>query len=167
MAGLHEGDPLRWTRVTVLALVITACGSSRLADLAPVRPAVRLHHLGVRSIGLAGGALDVVLAFHNPNRVALKGTRLRAGLDIETTHFGDIELADAFQLTARDTTLITVPLTFRWAGVGAAARSLLDYGAVNYTITGTASVDTPLGQALEVPFSGQGSVPLLKAAGVR
>ena len=143
---------------------MTACGSAQLAQLAPVRPTVRLHHLSIRSVGLAGGALDVVLAFYNPNRILLKGTRLSAGLDIETTHFGDIAMTEPFQLTASDTSLITLPLTFQWAGVGAAARSLLNYGAVNYKITGTASVDTPLGTALEVPFGGRGSVPLLKAA---
>jgi len=145
-------------------MVVTACGT-QLAQLSPVRPAVRLHHLSVRSVGLAGGALDVVLAFHNPNRIALKGTRLTAGLDIETTHFGDIAMNEPFQLTASDTTLITVPLTFQWSGVGAAARSLLNYGSVNYKINGTASVDTPIGQTLDVPFSGQGNVPLMKAVG--
>lgn len=142
----------------------TACAAAQLGQIAPVRPTVKLHHLSIRSIGLMGGALDVVLAFHNPNRITLKGTRLSAGLDIENTHFGDIAMTEPFQLTASDTSLITVPLTFQWSGVGAAARSLLNYGSVNYRITGTASVDTPLGTALEVPFSGQGNVPLLKAA---
>ena len=108
--------------------------------------------------------MDVVLAFYNPNKIELKGTRLSAGLDIETTHFGDVNMAEAFQLTASDTSLITLPLTFQWAGVGAAARSILNYGSVNYKINGTASVDTPLGTSLDVPFSGQGNVPLIKAA---
>lgn len=139
-----------------------ACAGG-LGALTPLRPGVRLHHLSIKSVGLMGGALDVVLAFHNPNRIALKGTRLTAGLDIETTHFGDVALNEPFQLTASDTSLITVPLTFQWAGVGAAARSLLNYGSVNYTINGTASVDTPIGTTLDVPFSGQGNVPLLKA----
>jgi hypothetical protein len=156
---------MRTTRLLLLTglAATAACAGGSLAQLAPARPAVRLHHLSIKSIGLAGGALDVVLAFHNPNRIVLKGTRLNAGLDIETTHFGDIALNEPFQLTASDTSLITVPLTFQWAGVGAAARSLLNYGSVNYQINGTASVDTPIGTSLDVPFAGQGNVPLLKA----
>lgn len=140
-----------------------ACAGGSLGALAPIKPEVRLHHLSINSIGLMGGSLDVVLAFHNPNRIALKGTRLTAGLDIENSHFGDIALNNPFQITASDTSLITVPLTFQWAGVGAAARSVLNYGSVNYKINGTASIDTPVGSTLEVPFSGTGNVPLLKA----
>ena len=156
---------MRFIRTFLILCVASmwACAGG-LGALAPLRPAVQLHHLSIRSVGLMGGALDVVLAFYNPNRIALKGTRLTAGLDIETTHFGDIALNEPFQLTASDTSLITVPLTFQWAGVGAAARSLLNYGSVNYKINGTASVDTPIGTTLEVPFTGQGNVPLLKAA---
>ena len=149
--------------MAALVFASAAC-STQLAQLVPVRPAVRLHHLSIRSIGLSGGSMDVVLAFYNPNKIELKGTRLSAGLDIETTHFGDVNLTDPFQLTASDTSLITLPLTFQWAGVGAAARSILNYGSVNYKINGTASVDTPLGTSLDVPFSGQGNVPLIKAA---
>lgn len=155
---------MRLTR-TLLFLGVAgtwACAGG-LGTLTPLRPAVRLHHISIKSIGLMGGALDVVLAFHNPNRVALRGTRLSADLDIEQTHFGKIDLANPFQLTASDTSLITVPLTFEWSGMGAAARSLVNYGSVNYRINGTASVDTPIGTTLDVPFSGQGNVPLLKA----
>ncbi len=145
----------------VCAATLAACTAGQLAPLAFLKPSVRLHHLSLKNVGLMGGTLDVVLALYNPNRVSVRGTKLQAGLDIESTHFGDISLSDPFQLTNHDTTLVTVPLTFRWSGMAAAARSLVNYGAVNYKMTGTASVETPLGQALEVPFSGEGSVPLL------
>ena len=125
-------------------------------------PTVRLHHLTLRNAGFTGGTLDVVLAFYNPNRLRISGTRLEAGLDIERNHFGDIVLADAFQLTDRDTTLITVPLNFQWVGAALSLRSVLNTGAVNYHITGNASVNTPLGQPLQVPFSGEGRIPVLR-----
>ena len=101
-----------------------------------LQPDVRLHHLELQNVGLSGGTLGVVLAFHNPNKLSLQGTGLDAGIDIEGSHFGDVILSDAFSLAARDTTLLTVPLTFRWAGVASAARSALEYGAVNYAIKG-------------------------------
>ncbi|MBI4499996.1 MAG: hypothetical protein HY700_02425 [Gemmatimonadetes bacterium] len=146
--------------IPIVTLALAAC-QSNLIPLPFTPPTVRLHHLALRNAGLTGGTLDIVMAFYNPNRVRVSGTRLEAGLDIEKNHFGDVVLADAFQLTDRDTTLITVPLNFQWVGATMAARSVLNSGAVNYRINGKASVSNPLGQPLSVPFSGEGSVPLL------
>ena len=151
-------------RLLALALVaLTAgCSAGGVNPVDLIQPTVRLHHLALRNVGLAGGTLDVALAFHNPNRIALKGVGLTAGLAIEGEHFGDIDLSNPFTLTARDTTVITVPLTFRWTGVASAARSAINYGAVNYGIDGKLTINTPVGTPLEVPFTGEGNVPLLK-----
>src|SRR6185295_13525370 len=127
------------------AIGVTACNAANLIPAVFTPPTVRLHHLALRNTNITGGTLDVVMAFYNPNRVRISGTRLEAGLDIEKNHFGDIVLADAFQLTDRDTTLVTVPLSFQWIGAALSARSVLNSGAVNYNITGNASVNTPLG----------------------
>jgi hypothetical protein len=147
--------------LALVALVI-ACGPGTVNPVNLLQPDVRLHHLAVRNIGLAGGTLDLILAFHNPNPINLQGTRVQAGLDIEGNHFGDIDLSNPFSLAGRDTTLMTVPLTFRWSGVASAARSVLDYGAVNYAIKGTATITAPGIAAFDVPFTGQGNVPLLR-----
>jgi hypothetical protein len=141
---------------------LTACAAGQLIPASLVRPSVRLHHLAIRNIGLAGGTVDVVLAVYNPNRFTIRGTRLEADISIEEHPFGDVALSEPLQLEQRDTTLISAPLTFQWSGVGAAARSVLDYGAVNYEIAGRLLVDLPTGgQPLAVPFSGAGNVPLL------
>jgi Late embryogenesis abundant protein len=144
----------------LVGLGACSTGSVNPADL--IQPSVRVHHLAVRNIGLSGGTLDVVMAFHNPNRIVLKGAGLSAALDIEGNHFGDLALTDPFSLAGRDTTLLTLPLTFRWSGLASAARAVLDYGAVNYGITGKFSIATPVGTPLDVPFSGKGYVPLLR-----
>jgi hypothetical protein len=146
--------------LTAIALAACSAGGVNPVDL--IQPDVRLHHLALRNVALAGGTLDVVMAFHNPNQLTLKGTTLSAGLDIEGNHFGDVAFTNPFSLAGRDTTLLTLPLTFRWSGMASAARSVLDYGAVNYAISGTFSVNTPVGAPLDVPFSGQGNVPLLR-----
>ena len=145
----------------LLVAAQVACGTGAVNPLNFLRPDVRLHHLALKNVGLAGGTIDLVLAFDNPNKVSLQGTRLTAGIDIEGTHFGDVDLSNSFTLAAGDTTLITVPLSFRWSGMATAARSVLDYGAVNYTISGRFSVITPMCSECDIPFSGQGNVPLL------
>lgn len=146
-----------------LALLLVACGGPGRVDPASlIQPHVALRSVTVRNVGLTGGTLDVALAFHNPNRVTLTGSALSAGLDIEGTHFGDLALAGPFSLSQGDTTVVTVPLGFSWSGVGSAARSVLNSGAVNYGIDGRFTIRLPAGVDLAVPFSGQGSIPLLR-----
>lgn len=152
-------------RILPVALIalIAACSAGGVNPASLIQPDVKLHHLAIRNVGLSGGTLDVALAFHNPNKFVLQGAGLTAGLDIEGNHFGDVNMTSPFSLAEKDTTLLTVPLTFRWSGVASAARTVLDYGAVNYTINGKFSVTAPgLQSPLDVPFTGQGNVPLLK-----
>jgi LEA14-like dessication related protein len=148
--------------LAALTTSVMACGPGSVNPLTFIQPEVRLHHLAVKNVGLSGGTLDVVLAFHNPNKLSVQGTRLTAAVDIEGSHFGDVELTDPFELAASDTTLVSVPLTFRWSEVAGAARSVLDYGAVNYSIKGHFSVLTATCKECQIPFSGQGNVPLLR-----
>jgi hypothetical protein len=151
------------TPVLVLLAAVGCGGPGKVDPLSIVQPGIRLHHLAIRNIGLAGGTLDLALAFHNPNRIALNGTGLVAGLDIQGSHFGDVDLSNPFSLTASDTTMLTVPLSFRWSGLATAARAVLDYGAVDYAMNGHFTVTAPgLKVPLQVPFSGQGNVPLLR-----
>ena len=144
------------------ALSVVACGPGGVNPADLIQPSVRVHHLAVRNVGLSGGTLDLVMAFHNPNQFTLKGVGLTAGLDIEGNHFGDVAMTNPFTLAGQDTTLLTVPLTFRWSALAGAARSVLDYGAVNYGVNGKFTINTPAGVPFDVPFSGQGNVPLLR-----
>jgi LEA14-like dessication related protein len=150
-------------RLLILALAgLIACGPGSVNPAELIQPRVQLHHLALRNAGITGGTLDVVLAFHNPNKVTLKGVGLSAGLDIEGSHFGDVAMTEPFSLAGKDTTLVTVPLAFKWSGVAGAARSMLNSGAVNYGIQGKVTVNTPANVPFDVPFTGQGSVPLLR-----
>jgi hypothetical protein len=147
----------------LLAVLLAGCGGPGQVDPASlIQPQVTLRSLAVRNVGLTGGTLDVALAFHNPNRITLNGSALSAGLDVEGTHFGNVTLAGPFMLAKSDTTVMTLPLSFSWSGVGSAARSMLNSGAVNYGIDGRFSLRLPVGTDLEIPFTGQGSIPLLR-----
>lgn len=145
-----------------LIALTAACGTGAVHPLNFIRPDVRLHHLELQNVGLSGGTLGLVLAFDNPNKLSLQGTRLQAGINIEGHHFGEVSLSDGFSLAAKDTTLLTVPLNFRWEGMAVAARSVLESGAVNYSITGRFAVITPMCAECDIPFSGEGSVPLVR-----
>ncbi|MEP7325432.1 MAG: LEA type 2 family protein [Gemmatimonadota bacterium] len=138
-----------------MAAGLGACASLGMGKFQ--EPDVRLQGVQVRSIGLVGGTVDLYLDVNNPNEFDLRGTRMQLGLDVENTHFGDVDFNDAFNLPKGQTVTVVVPLSFVWAGVGEAARSALNYGTVKYTLKGTASMQTPFGTQA-VPFTRSGSV---------
>jgi len=137
-----------------------------LASCAPLRralhfeePQVALQEIRVTGIGLSGGTLNLALDVFNPNDYALRSTRLAVGIDLEAVHFGDALLEKAVELPAGQHTLVTLPVVFEWAGLGAGARGLLTHQAIRYALTGTVGLDTPLG-ARDVKLHGAGEVPL-------
>ncbi len=136
-------------------VLLSACASFGVPQFKD--PDIQLNSIVIRGIGLTGGTLDLMLNVTNPNSFDLKGTKLDLGLDVEGTHFGDVQLNDAFNLPKGQLTTVVVPMTFNWAGVGAAARSAMNYGTVKYDVKGTAGLQTPWGIE-QVPFKRSGSV---------
>jgi hypothetical protein len=54
---------------------------------------------------------------------------------------------------------VQLPLTFTWAGVGAAARGILSRSSVTYDLAGRMLVNTPVGER-DVGLRRSGSVSL-------
>ena len=127
-------------------------------------PDIRLDHVTVRGVGLTGGVLDLVVDVHNPNSFDLRGIGMRVGFDVEESHVGDVEYSEAFVVNEDDTTRLTLPVRFEWAGVGNVVRSALGYGEIPYRMKGEVSLQTPFGQRA-VPFSREGRVPLRRSGG--
>jgi LEA14-like dessication related protein len=127
-------------------------------------PEIRLDRVVVRGIGLTGGTLDLVVGVHNPNSFDLRGTELRVGFDVEDAHVGDIEYRNDFEVQRGDTTMLTLPVRFEWAGVGSAVRAALGYGDIPYTMKGEVSLQTPFGRR-SVPFTREGRAPLSRTGG--
>jgi LEA14-like dessication related protein len=143
-----------WVGMAVLA------GCAGIGDLFQ-EPEVRLDRVVVRGVGLTGGILDLVVGVHNPNNFDLRGTELRVGLDVEDSHVGDVEYREDFEVQRGDTTMLTLPVRFEWAGVGSAVRAALGYGDIPYTMKGEVSLQTPFGRR-SVPFSREGRAPLTR-----
>jgi LEA14-like dessication related protein len=151
--------------MAVLGSASALGGCAGLNDLFK-QPAFRLERVVVHDVGLEGGALDLVVGVDNPNQFDLHGTALEAGFDVEQSHLGTARLTDDFAVTKASVTTLTLPLTFQWAGVGNALRSALQSGEIPYTMKGQARLETPFGQ-YDVPFEGQGRVPVTMPTGVR
>ena len=146
-----------------LALVMAAsaalatAGCSVLGSAAFQQPIVHLKDVRVRGLGLTGGSLDVLLSVYNPNHYRLDATRMNYKLNMagDSMTVASGTLDSRFTVQDNDSTTVTIPVTFSYAGLGAAGRSIMNTGAVNYHVLGDVSVGTPVG-SFTVPFSSVG-----------
>ena len=145
--------------IAVLALATTAAACSSLVNQTFAEPVVLLRDVQVRGLGLTGGSMDVQLAVYNPNNFRLDAGRMTyqllsgTGSDTVTFATGTVEGQQTF--AEKDTTVVTIPLSFSYSGIGAVGRQLLNSGSVNYTVRGDITVATPIGNFTR-PYSHSG-----------
>jgi LEA14-like dessication related protein len=139
------------------ALATAAVGCSSLGRAAFQSPIVHLRDVRVRGIGLTGGSLDVLLNVYNPNHYRLDATRLtyRVALAGDSITLASGALDSRFTVQDNDSTTVTIPVTFSYAGANAAGRSILNTGAVDYHVMGDVTVGSPVG-SFTVPYSSTG-----------
>lgn len=125
------------------ALALAGCASLGLGSFR--EPVVHFNDAKIRGLGLSGGSVDVVLSVYNPNRFDLNATRLTYRLMVEDRELGTGALNNAFRVGNNDSTYVTIPVDFTYAGLGTAGRQLLSTGTINYRVIGDFTVDTPLG----------------------
>lgn len=133
---------MRFATSAVLGLALLAA----CARFTFQHPTAELVAVELTGVGLQGGALNLQLDVHNPNAFDLRTTRIAVGLDLDGTHFGDLDLARDIALPAGRTSRVALPLSFVWSGVGAGARALLGRGTTHYDLTGRLFVQTPIGE---------------------
>jgi LEA14-like dessication related protein len=108
-------------------------------------PVVQLKDVRLNGVGLTGGTLDVVLSVYNPNNFRLDATRLTYKLLVDTVNFATGVVDNRFTVQEKDSSLVTIPVSFTYAGVGEAGRQLINTGSVTYRVLGDVTVGTPLG----------------------
>ena len=143
---------------TVAVAATAAC--SALGKQAFQQPVVQLKDVAVQGVGLTGGQLAVKLNVFNPNGYRLDATRLSYSVAVGDDASGATNLAagtldSRFTVQSGDSTTVTIPVSFTYMGVGAAARQLMNSGAVPYRVTGDVTVGTVVGN-FTVPYSSTG-----------
>lgn len=133
------------TRLMMTAALLGAVGCASLGRASFEDPVVTFKDARITGLGVAGGSLEVVLDVYNPNRFRLEGTRLTYRVLVDSTSFGDGEYTTRFGVDEGETNEVRLPLSFTYAGVGAAGRALLQTGTVEYRVIGDFTVSTPLG----------------------
>jgi LEA14-like dessication related protein len=135
------------------AAAISACATLGLGGFK--EPVVTFKDLRVRGLGLTGGSLDAYLNVYNPNGFKLDATRLTYNVMVGQNQLGTGELDSRFTVQNNDSTTVRIPIDFTYAGIGSAARQMMQSGSVPYTVTGDVTVGTPLGNFTR-PYTGTG-----------
>lgn len=145
------------TKLAAVALAVFAiAGCASLGALGGFKePVVTFKDLRVRGLGLTGGSLDAYLNVYNPNGFRLDATRLSYQVLVGENQLGTGILDSRFNVQEKDSTTVRIPVEFTYAGIGGAARQMMQSGSVPYTVTGDVTVATPLGN-FTVPYSGTG-----------
>jgi LEA14-like dessication related protein len=140
----------------VMAAVAITAGCSTIGKRAFKEPVVQLKDVAIQGVGLTGGNLAVKLNVYNPNGYRLDATRMSYHVLV-----GDqVDLAtgvmdNRFTVQSGDSATVTIPVTFTYAGIGAAGRQLLNTGGVNYKVDGDVTVGTVVGN-FTIPYSSTG-----------
>jgi LEA14-like dessication related protein len=140
---------------TAAIAVTTAC--SVLGKQAFQQPVVQLKDVAVQGVGLTGGQLAVKLNVYNPNGYRLDATRLSYNVLVgDNVNLANGTLDGQWSVNSGDSTIVTIPVAFTYAGMGAAARQMMNSGAVPYHVNGDVTVGTVVGN-FTVPYSSSGN----------
>jgi len=135
-------------RVAIAAAALALAGSAACKTVGRQmlkEPVVTLRDVKLVGVGVTGGTLDILLNVYNPNDFRLDGSRITYRVFADSVAVGGGSLDQQFTVQNGDSTQIRLPLSFTYAGLGAAARQLQNQGAVNYRVTGEIEVATPIG----------------------
>jgi LEA14-like dessication related protein len=139
-----------------VAATVASAGCSALGKQAFQQPVVQLKDVAVQGMGLTGGSLAVKLNVYNPNGYRLDATRLTYNVNIgDNINLANGILDQNFTVQSGDSSIITIPVSFTYSGIGAAGRQLLNTGGVDYRVNGDVTVGTVVGN-FTVPYSSSG-----------
>ncbi len=135
----------RWIAATSLSAMALLAGCATLGRASFKEPVVTLKEVAVTGLGLTGGSVDVVLSVYNPNGYKLDALKMTYQVDVDSVKLGNGALDGRFVVPKNDSSVVRLPVSFTYAGIGQAGRALLAKGQVNYRVRGDFTVATPIG----------------------
>lgn len=132
------------------------------------RPEVQLVGVRLGSLGLQGGLLYVQVGVDNPNSFALRADSFTYHIELREpgqqaeswSNLAEGTFNKAIQVPAHDSTVVEIPVEFRYSGIGTALRSILDTGTFNYRISGSVAVEKPV--RTDIPYRHTGTASLAR-----
>lgn len=141
------------------ALLVAGC-SSMFKE-----PEVRLDGVRMAGVGLRGATLVARVHISNPNGFDLATRALTYDLELQDTEDGGEwvrlaqgTLSEPIQVGRNGSTVVEVPIEFRYSDLGPAVRSLLDRGTFGYRVSGRVELQEPISRT--VPYRKSGRVAM-------
>jgi LEA14-like dessication related protein len=149
----------RFRSLLLPVLLLGACSSVMR------QPEVRLESMRVGGIGLRGGTLYAQVYVGNPNGFDLETRSLTYDMQVEHpdsagrwVSFSQGTMEEPVRVRGNGSTVIEVPIQFRYDDLGGAVRSILDTGTFNYRVRGDVELSQPIGRT--IPYTKTGIVSL-------
>ena len=155
---------MRRLMMVVAAVAAIGAGSAACAGVGLggfEEPVVTVRDVRVNGVGLTGGSVDIRLNVYNPNNFRIDGTELTYRLWVDTIPFGSGTTTENFVVSSKDSTVVTLPLSFTWQGVGTVGRAVMNTGTVPYRVAGDIRVSSAVG-AITVPYDRTGQFSPLR-----
>ena len=129
------------------------------------QPEVRIEDVSVGGIGLRGGTLYAHVHITNPNGFAIETESLTYDLQVpdpndagEWVSFSQDTLTERIRVDENSSTVVQVPVQFRYEDMGGALRAIMDTGTFNYRVSGEVRLSEPIGRT--IPYAKSGVVSL-------
>ena len=152
------------------ALIVPALLFAAACSSAVRQPEVRLESMRVGGIGLRGGTLYAQVHIDNPNGFEIETRSVTYDLQVEHpdsagrwVSFSQGTVDDPIRVGGNSSTVVEIPIQFRYDDLGGAVRSILDTGTFNYRVSGDVQLSEPIGR--RIPYAKTGIVSL--GGGVR
>jgi LEA14-like dessication related protein len=144
-----------------LLAVLGAAGCSRAYQ----QPEVELEGIRIGGIGLRGGTVYAQVLITNPNRFDLETRSVSYDLQVvhpdrpgEWVSFAEGVIEERVRVGRRSSTILEVPVQFRFDDMGGAFRSILDTGTFNYRVSGDVRLAEPVSRTF--PYRKTGVVSM-------
>jgi LEA14-like dessication related protein len=150
----------RLTRALAVGWALAAVGC--FGNVQP--PQVRVDGLRLGGLGLGGGLLYVRLMVANPNGFDVRASGLTYSIEMrdsvqETEQwlpFADGSYTNDIDVLGHDSTMVEVPVTFRYDAMGDALRRVLQFGVLDYRVHGAVHLQRPISRS--IPFRRSGTL---------
>jgi LEA14-like dessication related protein len=137
--------------LAVAAPLLVACTKPKPPTLVP-------KGAQVTGIDPKGVTIDLTVEMTNPNGFAIEVQDIRGRVVLaDGSDLGEVNVTHAVSLPSNVPTLVKVPITANWAGMGSLAAMALGGKDLPFTVSGSVGVGTPSWN-VGVPYSVSGTV---------
>lgn len=116
-------------------------------------PKVMLEDVLIKSMGLKGLNLEIVLGVQNPNSIDFDVKNLVYSLDINDKEVTSGKMSESVLVKAKKKTIVSVPLTLKFSDILSSALMFLKQEGMPYRVKGSVEIGP-----FTIPFDDTGNL---------